>query len=219
MQAGAELVCFPEAFLSGYTRDPTVARARATSLGSPAFQSLCRKLSRLPATLILGLIETDGDDLFNTAAVITAGRLTGTYRKRHPVEGCFTPGGSLPVFDAGGIRFGIGICSDARHPDDAITLAGNGARAIFYPLNNMLPNQIAKRWRHRHASILQHRARQAGVWVLSADVTGHRQDQRSYGASIVVDPTGALTGRVAEDTTGIVLTRIARRSQPSTSQS
>jgi predicted amidohydrolase len=202
------VVCVPEAFLSGYTRDAALARERAVSLSSPGFQAVCQQLSRHPATVILGLIETDGGQLFNTAAVITAGRLVGTQRKRHLVEDCFRPGRSLRVFDAGSVRFGIGICSDARDEQDAMALAQKGASAIFYLLNNMLEDPIADRWRERHAIILQDRARQARVSVLSADVVGRREHERSYGCSIAVSPTGVITDRVNECTTGNVTARI-----------
>ena len=136
---GAQVVCFPEAFLTGSTRDGVTAADRAMSLSSTGFRSIHRQLAALGATVVVGLIERDGEDVFNTAVIVVSGQPNGVYRKRHLVEKCFVPGQSLPIFRSGPILIGVGICSDARAAEDAAVLACKGVDVIVYPLNNMLP--------------------------------------------------------------------------------
>ncbi len=180
--AGAALVCFPEGYLGGYTRDPIIARRRALDLRSAAFGQVLHALAHCAPTMVIGLIERSDFQLFHTAVVITHGELIGSYRKRHLSEPGFTCGVELPVFTAGQIRFGVGICRDARDHDDAARLADQGLDVILYPLNNMLDINVANQWRTRHLGILTQRARQTATWVISADVVGSAHDQRPTAA-------------------------------------
>ena len=85
----AQVVCFHEAFLSGYTRDDATAQHRTVCLSSPGVCSIHRQLSALWATVVVGLIERYGEDVFNTAVVWLQGAalLAGPLRVlswRHP---------------------------------------------------------------------------------------------------------------------------------------
>jgi predicted amidohydrolase len=177
-------------------------------LSSPGFRSVHRQLSALGATVVIGLIERDGADVFNTAVVLVPGRPVGVYRKRHLVEECFVPGEALPVFTSGPLVLGVGICSDARAGEDAAALSRRGVDVMLYPLNNMLPRAIADRWRDEHARILRRRARQISAWVISADVTGSSDSCVSYGCTAAIDPTGAVVGQVDQHATGVAWARI-----------
>jgi predicted amidohydrolase len=205
---GARVVCFPEAFLTGYTRDHETAQRRALCLSSPGFRSVHQQLSALGATVVVGLIERDGADVFNTAAVVVPGQPIGVYRKRHLVEECFVPGRALPVFSSGPIVFGVGICSDARSAEDAAVLIHRGVDVMLYPLNNMLPRETADRWRDEHARILRRRARQMRAWVVSADVIGDSNAHTSYGCTATIDPTGTVLDQVDQRSTGVAWARI-----------
>jgi predicted amidohydrolase len=205
---GAQVVCFPEAFLTGYTRDDATAQYRAVCLSSPGFRSIHRKLSGLGATVVVGLIERDGADVFNTAVVLVPGQAIGVYRKRHLVDECFVPGQTLPIFTSGPIVCGVGICSDARAAEDAGVLAQKGVDVMLYPLNNMLPRATADRWRDEHARILRQRARQMGAWVVSADVIGGSHDHAGYGCTAAIHPTGAVLDQVDQQAPGVAWARI-----------
>ena len=67
------------------------------------------------------------------------GELAGTYDKVHlqSHDAKYSPGNSLPVFDADFGCFGVMICADRRWPETVRTLAMRGARVIFNPTYGM----------------------------------------------------------------------------------
>ena len=70
--------------------------------------------------LVAGMLEADGEERYNTAALINAeGELVGRYRK-HKLEHELvrnTPGNQTPTFDTPYGRVGIMICADRRDRD------------------------------------------------------------------------------------------------------
>ena len=205
--AGAVLLCFPECFLQGYLVGPQAARRHALDLASPAFAQV---LARLPAsgpTVVMGLIEAKGERVYNAAVVVQGGRLIGRYRKRHLLggEAVFTPGQECPVFEADGLRFGVAICYDTNFPDAARLPADQGATLLLCPANNMMRRQTAEAWKHRHNPIRGERCREAGLWLMSADVTGARGDRIAWGPTAVLSPDGAVAAQLALDAPGLLI--------------
>ncbi len=139
-------------------------------------KAILDQLADFKAAAILGLIEEDDGGYFNTAVVIQRGNLLGKYRKVHLFEENFKSGEEYPVFTAAGITFGINICYDARFTEGAAELAAQGARDIFYPLNNRLPTEKAMKYRDKHTPNLIDRAKEAGCWVISSDVVHESKD-------------------------------------------
>ncbi|GAA1599456.1 hypothetical protein GCM10009789_61920 [Kribbella sancticallisti] len=202
------IACFPEAFLQGYLTSPTAARAHAFDLQSADFSEVLERLAGVEPTLVFGLIERDRDRLYNTAVVVRAGRLVGRYRKRHllPGEAIFSAGDSDPVFELDGTLFGINICFDLQFPDGVAALAAQGVSAVLCPCNNMMRPAVATEYRELHQQMRQRRAREAGVWVISADVTGPTDaDRVCYGPISAIDPSGEVVAQVPELTEGRIV--------------
>ncbi len=207
---GARLVCFPECFLQGYLTDERAARREAISLDSSDFDAVLEQLKSVEATMVFGLIEVDAGTLFNTAVVVQRGQLVGRYRKSHllPGEQIFHSGSSWPVFDADGLIFGINICADTGIPGPAAAVSGLGAKVIVCPANNMMKREAAESWKDRHNVIRAHRARENGVWLLSADVTGERGERVAWGPTAVMDPSGTVIAQVPLGQIGMVVAEI-----------
>jgi predicted amidohydrolase len=93
--------------------------------------------------------------------VLDRGVVTGVYRKTHlmPGEALFDPGSEYPVFEVKGARYGINICSDTRFADAAARIAGQRARILLVPAQNMMRHQHAQAWQHRHHQIRAERVR------------------------------------------------------------
>ena len=155
----ADIVCFPECYLTGYFRKMPEAFNESIDLSSKDFGEVLATLAAFDQTVILGLIEREGNNLFNTAVVTKQGKLLGKYRKQHVNESAFLAWDQSPVFDQDGTTFGINICNDANYPECAKELSKLGAKIIFYPLNNTLPKEIADKWRSKHLENLIARAR------------------------------------------------------------
>jgi predicted amidohydrolase len=196
--------------LQGYLTDPVLARRHAIDLASEQFSAVLAALRDLNPTVVFGLIETDGKDLFNTAVVVRGGRLHGRYRKNRILlaERVFGIGEEWPVFEAGDLRFGINICADTGVPEPAAAVAAMGARLVVCPANNMLPRATAEAWRDRHNEIRARRARENGIWLISSDVTGERDDRVSYGPTAVIDPAGHVVAQLPLTQVGVLCAEI-----------
>ena len=139
--AGANLIVLPECVLSGYG---FTSRAEATAAAEPvpgpstdAVAAVCRQWG---AWCVYGLLERDGERLFNTAAVVGPNGYFAKYRKTHlPCLGAdrFTDPGDNPppVYDLGGLKVGVGICFDGGFPEFPRVLTLLGADVIVLPTN------------------------------------------------------------------------------------
>ena len=151
LAADADLVVLPELFATGYFFESTSA---ARSLGESARDGVTtRRLTdwsrHTGATIVAGLVETDGEHLYNSAAVVTPNGWLGTYRKTHlyyQETVHFTPGGTgfqvwtVTDRERRPYRLGVMICFDWIFPESARTLAMGGADVIAHPSNLVLPH-------------------------------------------------------------------------------
>jgi predicted amidohydrolase len=204
---GAVLLCLPEGFLQGYLTEAAAARRNALDLSSPAFASLLEQLPEHAPTTVVGLIEAEGEDLYNTAVVIAGRSVAGRYRKRHLLagEGCFRAGDEAPIFDVEGLRFGINICFDTNFAEAAADVAQQGASLILCPANNMMRQSAALEWKDKHNAVRADRCRESGLWLMSADVTGARDGRVAWGPTAVLNPAGEVAAQLPLDAPGLLV--------------
>jgi 5-aminopentanamidase len=200
---GVTHAVFPECFLTGYFTDRADALRVALSVDRKRFQRFVAATQSLAMCVIVGFVERDGDHLYNSAAIISGGRLHGVYRKNRPNEKCYEAGEEIPVWDIGGLRFGVNICADANYPDVAAAVSEKKGQAIFMPLNNQLPRVIAESWKMRHTENLIRRAIQTGCYVISADVVGETEERIGFGCTQIVTPEGKVVSEVAQGEVGV----------------
>lgn len=140
-QAGADLVVLPECMLSGYAYDSREqALPHAISMDDPLFGKLARAAGKYDLYLTLGLLEQDGERLFNAAALVGPTGVIGHYRKIHlPHLGIdrFVDRGDIPyrVLAAGEVHVGLAICYDSSFPEPMRVLALAGADVIALGTN------------------------------------------------------------------------------------
>jgi predicted amidohydrolase len=210
--ADVDLLLFPECFLQGYLATEEHVHGHALELGSAEFAAVLARLAGIRPVLVLGMIERAGGSYYNTAVVISGSRVLGRYRKTFLTggESAFTAGDDYPVFDHGGVRFGINICHDTRFPQAAAAVAAGGSQVLLVPAQNMMRRENAFRWQERHNEIRTARVRETGMWLASADVTGERDATRiGLGPTCVINPAGRVVARVPLGTTGIAVADIA----------
>jgi predicted amidohydrolase len=208
-----DLLVFPECFLQGYLVTQEHVHGRAFEFGSAEFDGILARLEGLQPVLVFGMIERLGHRYYNTAAVIEDGRVMGRYRKTFLTSGesAFTCGDDYPVFDVGGVRFGINICYDTQFPEAAAAVAAGGASVLLVPAQNMMRREKAVWWQDRHNEIWAHRARETGMWLASADVTGKRDDDRvGLGPTSFLSPSGEVTAQVPIGYIGMVIADVTR---------
>src|SRR5579863_5479543 len=81
---GAKLVIFPECALTGYGfKSREEAWPVAETVPGPSTEAIAQAARRFDCTVVVGLLERDGDRLYNAAAVISPKGILGTHRKVH----------------------------------------------------------------------------------------------------------------------------------------
>jgi predicted amidohydrolase len=188
----ANLVVFPECALSGYgfdSRDQGLAAAVSTA--GPELEAVARVCADLGVHCVLGLLERDGDKLFNAAALVGPAGLVGVYRKVHlPYLGVdmFVDPGDRPfaVHDAGGIRIGMHICYDASFPEAGRALTLLGADLLVLPTN--WPTHSEPTAEH----VIPARAIENTVYVMAVNRVGLESGFQFIGHSSIVDPFGKV---------------------------
>ena len=140
-RAGAKIIAFPECALTGYCFESREeAWPLAETVPGPSTEKLAAAAKRLDVTAIVGMLEREGETLFNAAAVVDPSGVLGTYRKMHlPCLGIdwFNAVGDrpFPVFATRHGRIGINICYDCSVPEAARVLKLKGAQLLVIPTN------------------------------------------------------------------------------------
>jgi len=188
--AGAELVVFPELFLTGYSRplEPSHAREVFSEVSAAAPDVL----------FVFGSIS---EARHNRVTVWLGGQELAAYDKVH----LFSPNGEHEMWDAGesyvafewrNFRVGLMNCNDVRFPEQARALTLE-ARCDLLVVPAWWP------WRRDHiwSTLLQARAAENELWVLGCCVAGSVEPDEFAGAgNHVFDPAGEPV-RTADDRT------------------
>ncbi len=181
-------------------------------LNSKAFEALLANFSMLDMTVVFGMIEREGDDFYNTAVVIKRGQLLGRYRKTELLAGearVFSAGGDYPTFMVEDVCFGVNICKDLNYPALSAKVASLGASLLVCPCNNMLKHEAAIEWKDKHNEIRSQRCVESGLWLLSSDVTGNRDDRVALGPTALIDPTGKVVAQAVLEKPGMIVYQIS----------
>jgi NAD+ synthase (glutamine-hydrolysing) len=215
--AGARVVVTPELALCGYPPEDLLLR--------PAFMAACE--AQLLA-LAQGLADCEGLHLvvghpstwqesvdlrsksyslpqrFNSASVLSGGRITHRYHKRelpnyqvfderrYFASGRDTGHGPL-VFEVDGLRLGLLICEDAWFDEPAQAAKAAGAQVLC--VLNASPFHVEKHG-EREARMGE-RARSVGLPLLYAHMVGGQDEVVFDGASFAVDARGQVQARAA----------------------
>src|SRR5579875_2134011 len=190
--AGAQLVVFPEAAVTGYIYESLdEAREVAEEIPGPALRTIEALTERHHIFAVVGMLERVGTTVSNTAILAGPEGLEAIYRKTHVL--ClgvdrFTTPGDLPyiVHPLPFVQLGILICYDLRFPEPARALALRGAQAIALPTNWPVSSTI-------QADVFtRSRAAENRVYVLAADRVGQERGATFLGRSQIVSPDGEV---------------------------
>jgi predicted amidohydrolase len=188
--AGAKLVVFPECALTGYGfGSKAQAFAFAEPVPGPAVARLAAACAEREAFAVVGLLERDGDRLFNACVLVGPAGLVGSYRKVHlPCLGVdrFVDPGDRPfaVHDAGELRIGMHICYDGAFPETCRVLTLLGADLLVLPTN--WPAHMAGPAEY----LMRCRALENTVYAMAVNRVGEEAGFRYIGRSSIVEPSG-----------------------------
>jgi predicted amidohydrolase len=201
---GARLIAFPECALTGYGfESKEEAWPHAEPIPGPSTEALTGDCRWLNVWTVYGLLERDGNRLYNACALVGPNGLAGCYRKIHlPCLGVdrFTDPGDRPfaVQDLGGLRIGMSICYDGGFPETSRALTLLGADLVLLPTN--WPTNA---WRNPRF-VVQTRAFENHVYYAAVNRVGEERGFRFIGQSRIVDCNGDLLTSTDGDTPTIL---------------
>jgi NAD+ synthase len=203
--AGADMVAFPEMFLTGYQLQDLVRKPAFDADVQRVLAELARDCADGPAIGIGGPLP-GGDKPFNGYFVLQGGKITAQVLKHHlPNYKVFDekryyhagdPAGPVRV---GPLRIGIPICEDAWFEDVTETLAETGAEILLVP--NGSPYHRGKM--DTRQAIMVARVIETGLPLAYVNLVGGQDDQVFDGASFVLNPHGVLAQQMPAFDTGL----------------
>ncbi len=206
--SGAALAIFPECVISGYgfgSREQALAASQTVS--GPATDAVAIACRQWGLHCVFGLLEREGETLFNTAVLVGPHGIVARYRKTHlPCLGVdrFVTAGQEPytVHAVGPVRIGILICYDAGFPEPVRSLALAGADLIVLPTNWPPGGRVNPQY------LVPARAIENAVYFAGINRVGSEAGVPYIGQSLIVDPRGKLLAGPADDRPGTLLADI-----------
>ena len=195
--AGAELIIFPELFLSGYHVPAEEMKMVAEQRDGPSFQELSKTAKESNIAVLYGYPQVDQSNgspvYYNSAQLIDRdGSSLVNYNKTHlwippeppQFELVFTPGRQFqgPV-ECCGMRIGVLICMDLSITEAARCLALSGANFIAVPTASSLQSD-----RRKSLFFTRTRALENGVYLAYVNHVGGGLE----GCSQLCNPDGTV---------------------------
>jgi N-carbamoylputrescine amidase len=205
---GADLICFPEMNVTGYTNHPNI-QAIAEPVPGPAADELSAIAAETRLLILAGMAEkgAEGTVYASHLAVYPDGRLE-TYRKIHiapPEKSYYTPGNDAAIFKFHTLCFGIQLCYDAHFPELSGKMALSGAEILFIP--HASPRGMAI---EKHKSWMRHltaRAYDNSLFVVACNQSGSNGKGLSFpGNAVAIDPAGHVIAKSLSSRERICLT-------------
>lgn len=135
---GAEIVCFPEAYLPGLRGQDFEPVPFDRARQEQALAAVARSARTHGVATILGMERvTDAGRQIAAWVLDARGEIQGVQTKNQldPTEDRFyVPGQTRRLFEIGGVKFGVAICHEGwRYPETVRWAAVRGAKIVFHP--------------------------------------------------------------------------------------
>jgi NAD+ synthase (glutamine-hydrolysing) len=199
VEAGADLVLFPELALTGYPPEDLLLREHFLASAAAALEELAADTHGVVA--IVGYPER-AEDVFNAAAVLADGSLHATYRKVFlPNYGVFDeqryfrPGPGARVIDVGEHRVGLTVCEDIWEPGPPAS--GEALAGATLIVNISASPYHAGKGMERERMFAQ-RARDNLACIAFCALVGGQDELVFDGHSCVLDHSGRTIARAAQ---------------------
>jgi NAD+ synthase (glutamine-hydrolysing) len=224
VDAGAQLIAFPEMMLTGYPVEDLVFRESFVSASKTALGALATQLADDglgAAAVIVGYLDTDGPARIsseavpgrgprNALAVISGGRIVATYYKHHlPNYGVFdedryfVPGDTLRVVRIGGIDIALTICEDIWQAGGPFAAAARAGVGMVVNINGS-PYELNKD--DLRLPLVARRAGEAGATVAYVNMVGGQDELVFDGDSMIVSADGDLIARAPQFAEDLLIT-------------
>jgi N-carbamoylputrescine amidase len=203
----ADLICFPELNVTGYTTGRQIE-----NVAQPSDGTVVREMAQMAASekivILAGIAEAAADgNVYASHLVLQPDGQMGIYRKLHlapPELKVFTPGNLVPVFKVQEIQFGIQLCFDAHFPELSTCMAEKGVDLIFFPHASPRGNALQK-----HNSWMRHlpaRAYDNSIFVVACNQVGDNGCDLVFpGNALILGPSGEILRKATGGREGLLL--------------
>ena len=246
-KAGSQAISFHEMCITAYTYTKDLSLADLTQLAEevpdgPSTQALIQMARDLDIAILAGLVEKEGQSLFNTYICVDKNGLIARYRKLHPfISSHLRPGNEFCVFDLYGWTCGILICYDNNVIENVRATSLLGAELIFAPhVTGCTPSPMPGRgyvddsyWQNRHTDPdalraefdgpkgrgwlmrwLPARAYDNGVFYAFSNPIGYDGEHLKNGNSMILDPFGEVLSEIKSFDDDITLAVLSKDKIP-----
>ncbi len=212
VEAGAQLVAFPEMALTGYPVEDLALRrsfveASRSGLVELAGRLAAEGLGEVPVVVgYLGRSDQASPRFGrpagspqNCAAVLHRGEVTTRFAKHHlPNYGVFdeyrwfVPGDQLPVLRVHGVDVALAICEDIWQDGGRVTAAREAQAGLLLVING---SPYERNKDDARLELVRRRAAEAGCALAYVNMVGGQDELVFDGDSIVVAPDGEVLAR------------------------
>jgi len=185
---GADLIIFPELFLTGYNIGQAVGEL-AEAVDGPSSQKAAQIARETDIAILYGYPERMDEEVYNSALLIDRrGNVRANYRKTHLYgsyeKSCFIPGDTLLIAELENLKIGILICYDVEFPEAVRALTTAGADFIAVP--TALMEDYCRVAEH----VVPARAYESEIFVAYVNRCGAEGDTTYCGRSCLMGPDG-----------------------------
>jgi len=211
-ELGADLVVFPELFITGYPPEDLVLKPAFQAASRAMIEELASEIQGAPAVLV-STIWPDAGKLYNGVALIADGAVqTVRYKVDLPNYGVFDEkrvfaAGSLPgPINFHGVRLGVPICEDIWKDEVTECLAECGAEIL------VVPNGSPFDWRKPdvRTNVAVARVTETGLPLIYLNQVGGQDELVFDGASFVLNSDRSLACQMPAWEEGLTLTEWTR---------
>ena len=210
---GADLVVYPELFITGYPPEDLVRKPAFAAAARAAVEALAPETGDGGPGVIVGTIWADDGKLYNSIALLDGGRIEAVRHKVDlPNNGVFD---EKRVFDAGpmpgpvgfrGVRLGVPICEDIWQDEVCECLQETGSELLISP--NGSPFDWPKPDQRTNVAVA--RVKETGLPLIYLNQVGGQDELVFDGASFVLNGDATLAAQLPAWEEGVRVVEMRR---------
>jgi NAD+ synthase (glutamine-hydrolysing) len=198
-KARADVVAFPELAISGYPPEDLLFKKHFLVDCADALDALAGRIKGI--TAVIG-VPSGARDVFNSAAVVSDGRIIFTCNKVHlPNYGVFDekryfkPARKVCVLNLNGTRIGVSVCEDIWSEDVPAVQAWEGRAYILLNISAS-PYHVGKG--SARAGLLGRRALSNNAYIAYVNLVGGQDELVFDGQSMFINPAGEVIAQARQ---------------------
>jgi len=203
-EKGAHLMVSAELQINIGPYSKEEAEKAIQTIPGPANEMVAAASRKANAYVIFGMVEKDGDDLYNALAITgPKGNLVTKYRKAHLFSSekkRFKKGDKLCIFNTEFGKIGATICYDIMYPEYFRAIAANPVGVIAHS-TAMNSDEITDTFgwsASMYHTLVRARSFENQVYIPSSDICGVFKSRYYFAHSCIYTPWGMPAGTLGD---------------------